>query len=195
MANWAFTDYVIEGSKESLSKIYEAIKHPDNPDGSEGWEGGVLRALGIKWDERKPDGSGKYLRGFIQDVEGIEFNPEENTTISFYAEEAWGVTDFDEILEDNFPDIKVYWCTEEEGMEVYETNDAEGKYFQYKYYVDTCIDGNYQSEYFTNEEAVYQWLSNITDDKIKTADDVEKFNEEIEDTDDYINIHNFRVVS
>jgi hypothetical protein len=195
MANWAFTDYVIEGSKESLSKIYEAIKHPDNPDGSEGWEGGVLRALGIKWDERKPDGSGKYLRGFIQDVEGIEFNPEENTTLSFYAEEAWGVTDFDEILEDNFPDIKVYWCTEEEGMEVYETNDAKGKYFQYRYYVDTCIDNNYQSEYFTTEEAVYQWLSNITNGKIKTTDDVEKFNDEKEDTDEYINIHNFRVVS
>ena len=29
MANWAFTDYVIEGPHESIAKIYEAIKNPD----------------------------------------------------------------------------------------------------------------------------------------------------------------------
>lgn len=187
MANWASTDYVIEGSKESLTKIYEAIKHPDTSEGSKGWEGGVLKALGIKWDKKK------YLRGFIQDVE--EFNPEEDYNLSFYAEEAWGVTDFDEILKNNFPDIKVYWRTEEPGMEVYETNDVEGEYFNERYYVDTCINDNYHSDYFIEKASVYQWLSKITNGEIKTIEDVCNFNKEKEDTDDYIRIYNFKVVS
>ena len=68
MANWAYTSYAIEGNKESLEKIYEAILHPDVKEGStEGWEGNVLRALGIEWEDGTPNGKGKDLRGFIND--------------------------------------------------------------------------------------------------------------------------------
>ena len=198
MANWASTDYVIEGPKEILKKIYDAIQHPDTSEGDNGWEGGVLKALGITWKERQSDGSGYYMRGFIQDPKSIEFNPETDKVLTFYAEEAWGATDFNEVLEKEFPDIKVYYNVIEEGEEIYATNDKEGKYFTDRFIVDTCIDGYYNSEYFVYESSIYKWLHEITDGKINCKEDMEKFNsshEEAGDADEnFISICEFEIV-
>ena len=51
----------------------------------------------------------------ITDKDVYLFNPETNDTLSFYAEEAWGLTDFNEVLAEHFPDIKIYWVVEESG--------------------------------------------------------------------------------
>lgn len=193
MANWAITDYVIEGSKESLKRIYDAIKnHEVEEESDNDWEGNILNALGINWDRKL------YMRGFIRDIEAINFNPDTDEVLPFYAEEAWGATDFNIALEEGIPDIKVYFSVIEEGEELYATNDAEGKYFTDRYYVDTCIDGDYNSEFFSSEKSIYQWLSNITNGKIKSKEDVAKFNSDNEDSDNYdenyIYIHEFKIV-
>ena len=205
MVNWAITDYVIEGPKEILKKIYDAIKHHDvQKDSSDNWEGNILNALGIKWEERKMEQkgnqvkfSGYYLRGFISEIDDIEFNSEKDIALRFYAEEAWGKTDFNILLEQTFPDIKVYWVVEEESEDIYATNDKEGKYFTDRYYVDTCIDGNYEAEYFSKEDSMYKWLSHITGGRVKNLQDVEDFNADYEDSDgcdeNYIEIHKYDV--
>lgn len=199
MANWAFTDYVIEGPKETLDKIFDALEHhPIAKDSSDNWEGNVLLALGISWEDYsfnkegnvlKP--SGYYLRGFIQHFE------REKDTIVISAEEAWGLTDFYKLLMDNFPDVKVFYRVEEDGESIYDTNDVEGKYFPDRYYVDLCIDDAYESEYFIKEKEVYEWLSKLTKGKITDKDSVEAFNDEHEDAGDdyknYINIYEFSV--
>ena len=193
MANWASTAYAIEG-QETLEKIEKAIlEHPVEEGSSEDWEGNVLKALNIDWEPNTPDGKGYYMRGFIQDEPWFD-----GSTLRFYAEEAWGATDFHEVLEKNIPDIKVFYVVEEEGGDVYATNDKEGKYFPDRYWVDTCIDGDYQSEYFQFESSVYKWLHDITDGKVKSAEDVEKFNsdheDECDDDENFIDIHVFAVV-
>jgi hypothetical protein len=198
MANWASTDYVIEGPKETLLKIKEAIKHPVvAPNSSDGWEGNILNTLGIKWEEQ-PDSEQYYMRGFIQDLESVEFNPETDSTLSFYAEEAWGATDFHEALEKGIPDIKVYYCVVEEGCEVYATNDKEGKYFAYRWNVDACLNGNYEYEDFITEEDMYKWLSRKTNGKVKDAQGVEEFNSNYDDSEDsddnYIWVHKYDIV-
>lgn len=198
MANWASTDYVIEGPKETLKKIYEAIQHPIvKPGSEESWEGNVLNTLGIKWKTRQPDGSGYYMRGFIQDKECIEFDHEKDDTLSFYAEEAWGATDFNEALENAFPDIKVYYNVVEEDGEVYATNDKDGKYFPYRWHVEACFDGNYLYEDFTTAKAMYEWLSDNTDGRVKNAQDAEGFNSDYEDSEadeeNYILIHKVEI--
>lgn len=193
MANWAVTDYAIEGPKKTLQKIEKAILNPDVKERStESWEGNVLRALSITWEERGPNGTGKYLRGFIQDTPWWD-----GDTLRFYAEEAWGATDFNEILEENIKDIKVFWVTEEEGMGVYETNDAEGKYFPARFFVDTCIDDNYSSDYFKTKEAAYAWLSKITNGRIVNEEDVDSFNETANSLakDDYIAVNEFKIIT
>jgi hypothetical protein len=194
MANWASTAYAIEGPHETLEKIEKAIlEHPVEEGSSEDWEGNILKALGIEWEAHTPDGKGYYMRGFIQDVPWWD-----GDTLRFYAEEAWGATDFNEVLEKNIPDIKVFYTVEEPGCEVYATNDKEGKYFPDRYWVDTCIDNNYQSEYFQFESSVYKWLHDITDGKVSSAEDAEKFNSDHEDAGDddenFINIHVFKVI-
>lgn len=191
MANWAYTDYAIEGSNEVLKKIHEAIQHPVIEKGaSNDWEGGVLKALNPKWEEKD-----HYMRGFIQ-KDTVELG---NEVLSFGAEEAWGATDFHEALEQIFPDdIKVFYCVEEQGCEVYATNDAEGRHFPQRYWVDTCIDGNYQSEYFIAKESAYEWLSEITEGRVKNEEDVESFNSDYEDSEaldeNFIYVHEFEIV-
>ena len=195
MANWAYTSYAIEGPEELLEKINRAIiDHPVSEGADEHWEGDILNALGCKWVSSNDDReNGKYMRGFISDEPW--WQDDEHTALRFDAEEAWGVTDFDEVLHENFPEVKVYWTTEEGGMEIYETNDKEGKYFTDRVYVDTCINGNYQSDYFTNEKDAREWLCKWTNGKVKTEEDVDRFNEDAEEkcSDDFIYVHIFKV--
>lgn len=55
MANWAFTEYAIEGPKETLQKIEQAILHHDMEEGSsKDWEGNILNAFGNKLGKKRP---------------------------------------------------------------------------------------------------------------------------------------------
>ena len=73
----------------------------------------------------------------------------------------------------------------------------KGTYFPERYWVDTAQDDVYQSEYFKTEEAIYKWLSEITNGRVKSKEDVEEFNSDYEDsgTDDenFIYIHKFEI--
>lgn len=194
MANWAYTSYAIEGPKETLEKIEQAIlHHPVKEGSSDGWEGNILMALNGTDDWK----STSYMRGFINEEPWYE---ESHGALRFSAEEAWGVTDFDEELMSIFPDIKVYWITEEPGMAVYQTNDKEGKYFKDRFYVDTCIDNadtytdnDYKDEYFETEKDAYEWIAEITKGKVSTKEEVDKFNEECGE-DEFILVHKFEIV-
>lgn len=203
MANWASIAYVIEGPEDTLSKIWEAVQNPSTclENSSKGWEGNILLSLGIPWEERHivkdktTDGEtvnsvrGNYLRGFIDD----DCCKDANGFIHLFAEEAWGLTDFAKLLSSKFPDIKIYWTVQENDGEFYCTNDKEGKYFPERVYVDVCYNGQYMVEYFQNEDSAFKWIAKLTDNKICTEKDVEKFNEDMEDSDDYIYVHYYDV--
>lgn len=190
MANWASTSYVIEGPEETLKKIDEAIKQSisNPPNGADkGWEGSVLLNLGAN----KEDLDKSYVRGFIQ--ESPTYLPD---AIEFYAEEAWGITDFYKILGKLLPDIKIYWIVESVEDEVFATNDKEGKYFNSMYIADVCIGDTDYYEYFETEESLYSWISKLTNGKVNTPEKVEKFNDRAEDKglDDYIHIFKIEIV-
>lgn len=67
MANWASTNYRIEGSKEDLQKLFDLIdgfvKGRLKPvcKAAQNWEGNILQALGATEKQI----SDCYLRGFI----------------------------------------------------------------------------------------------------------------------------------
>jgi len=193
MANWAYTSYVVSGPKKILEMIEKAIiGHPVSEGADEHWEGDILNALGAEWVSRDQDREkGLYMRGFINEKPWWS-----GDDLRFWAEEAWDITDFDIVLRKKFPEIKVYWAVEEEGMGIYKTNDREGLYFEDKVYVDTCINGDYKSEYFKNTDDAYQWLSEITDGKIKTKKDVEDFNDSISERnpDEFIYVHEYLII-
>lgn len=181
--------YAIEGPRESLEDILEAII--TGMDDEHNWtEWSACRKLGFSEEELDD----KRLGGEISEEPEIN----EQGVLRFWAEERWGLQDFEELLRQKFPDITVYWVVEESGDEVYCTNDKEGKYFPERYWVDTAQDDIYQSEYFKTEEAMYKWLSEITNGRVKSKEDVEAFNSDYEDSctedENFIHIHEFEVV-
>ena len=186
MANMASVSYAIEGPKETLQKINEAIVTAANSNDNryELYQAAEYLKLPIKNDTR--------LGG------EISYEPtwdEATGALRFSAEERWDLQDFAELLEKQFPDIKVYWVVEEQGCEIYCTNDREGKYFPERYWVDTAQDDIYQSEYFKTEEDMYKWLNEKYG--VKSEEEVEAWNADYEDSgiddENFIYIHKFEV--
>lgn len=188
MPNWCTTKYVIEGPKKDISLIEKAIeKHDTKENSSESWEGNILIALGI--DPTKYE----YMRGFIEEpAEVSESNTEDFAVLEVWATEAWGVTDFNEALKEKFPDIHVFYYGEEPGMEIYCTNDAEGKYFPDRYYVDACIDNEYFAEFFITEKEALEYVSDITKGKVKTNEEIDDYNTNCNE-DDWISVYEINI--
>jgi len=187
MANMASVAYAIEGPQKNLEEILRAICLAMT-DKKIWTEYKACEHLGFTEQELDD----KRLGGEISDgpelVDGV---------LKFWAEERWGLQDFEQLLRQKFPDIKVYWTVEECGCEVYCTNDKEGKYFPERYWVDTCIDAIYNSEYFRTEGDAYKWLDKITYGRVKCKKDVEEFNADYEkaceDDENFIYVHKFEV--
>lgn len=192
MANWASTSYAIEGPIETLKKIENAILHHNVLNGSsDTWEGNVLIALDIDCEKEVVNNHKPYLRGFIQDDPWWDAD---DTVLRLCAEEAWETTDFYKLLENKFPEIKVYWSTEEIDNSFFATNDAEGKYFKDRFYVDTCIHGNYEFDYFETKEDAFRWLEKLSGGEVKNEEGVDEFNDKYGNTDDFINIYEYQII-
>jgi hypothetical protein len=189
MANMASVAYAIEGPRESLEDILGAIII--GMDDAHHWtEWSACRKLGFSEEELDD----KRLGGEISEEPEIN----EQGVLRFWAEERWGLQDFEALLRQKFRDIKVFWVVEESGDEVYCTNDKEGKYFPERYFCDTAQDDIYQSEYFKTEESMYNWLSKITNGRVKSKEDVDSFNADYEDSgaddENFIIIHEFEII-
>lgn len=192
MANWASTSYRIEGSKSDLQRVFNVIddfmserRKPIEEDASKEWEGNIVKALGAT-DEQV---SKSYLRGFIQDYE------KDGDNIRIEAEEAWGATDLRHVLAQLMPGLTVYYIVEEPGCEVYATNDDEGKYFPERYYVDTCIGGNYYSDYFKKEKEAMKFAALMLGRETISKEELESWNEDHGAEGDFIYIHEFKYVA
>ena len=189
MANWAQTSYRIEGNSEDLQKLNDLCKaflskeRPVMEEGaSEEWEGNIILALVI-------DKGSSYLRGFIQECEL------EDGVLCIEASEACGATDFRHLLEGHYEDMKVYYIVEEEGCEVYATNDVEGKYFSYRFAVDSCVEGEDEFEYFKTEAEALQYITGRLNRNSISVEEIKEWNEEHELDDDYISLHEYEIVA
>ena len=192
MANWASTSYAIEGSKSDLERMFNVINDfvksnvkPVEANASKEWEGNIVKALGASEEQMKNN----YLRGFIQTYEIID------GVLYIEAEEAWGATDFRHLLAKLMPKLTIYYIVEECGCEVYATNDCDGKYFTESYYVDICIDGDYFSEYFDTEKQVLAYVAQLLKKESVTMKEIDEWNEEQDDNENYIYVHEFKYVA
>lgn len=191
MANWASTNYYIEGSKEDLKKIYDVIDgfmtkkiKPKDGKADKGWEGNILITLGATEEQMK----GKYLRGFIQD-----YNLGEDY-LQIYAKEAWGLSEFRDVLNMLIPNLKIYYCVEELEGEVFATNDNGGKYFYDTIIVDCCIDRDYRHEYFSTKEEAIKYIARQLKKEEITEEEIEKWREKNKNTNGFIYIHEIKYV-
>ena len=191
MANWASTSYRIEGSESDLKKVYNVIDNfvsgkskPVLEDASTEWEGNIVKALGASDEQLKRS----YLRGFIEEYEL------DGDVISINAEEAWGATDFRHILGNLMPELTIYYIVEEAGCDVFATNDIDGKYFPEQYLVDAYVKDADFYEYFETKGQMKDFVSSLIGKEDFTDEDIEAWNEEHEDDDSYIYVHEFQYV-
>jgi hypothetical protein len=188
MANWASTSYRIEGNQKDLQELNDLCKafmnkeRPVMEEGaSENWEGNIILALGEEIGD-------SYIRGFIQYLELSD------DLLSIEAEEAWGATDFNKLLEKHYDGMKVYFIVEEEMCEVYATNDAEGKYFNCRSILTSYVEGEYHREEFKNKNEALKYAAKLLGRDSVTILEVGKWNMEHEDNNEYININGFDLV-
>ena len=190
MANMASVAYAIEGPKESLEQIQQAVIKGMKTNKDYWTEYKACEALGFDFNTLDTT----RLGGSIEEEPYFE----DDGSLTIHAEERWGLQGFCDLLEAKFPDIKIYWIVEESGCEVYCTNDKEGKHFPDRYYCELCQDDFSDYEYFKTEEAMYNWLSEKTQGRVHNAETAEQFNQDYEETGDecenYITIHQFEVV-
>lgn len=175
MANWATTTYNITGKKEDVKELYELIKSLESGERkpmSEGadpsWEGNIALALG-------EDIEGKYLRGFF---EYVEFDGE---VLTIDANEAWQVTDLDEILRSHYEGMRILYQSEEWGDEYFVTNDKDQAVFSTRFAVYSVVDGDHEEEYCDTEEEALQYVAGRLERDSITKEELEKWNDEHED--------------
>lgn len=156
MANWVDTVYRISGDAETVKKVFAAVdgcvtgKIAKSEGSSKNWEGNVILALG-------GDVTGRYLRAFIE-----EYSCEKDGAIRIVAEEAWARSEFKECLQELFPDLEILYRSEEEGVEIYQTNDVEQVYFCDRYVVRYWKEDDYETEYFVSKSDAYAYIGELT---------------------------------
>ena len=181
MPNWCFAGVRVDGPKDKVRKLYhimknlEEIKEPlvENGFGTS-WYGCLVHLLGGNWKE-------VYCRGSWSDL-WIDEN-----VIGWNDETAWSpMTEVFTLIESAIPGLKVWYMAEEEGMEIYESNDADGIYFPERY----ILRYGWDTEYYDNLNSLLKDASVMLKREIKTREELEAI---IEDLDDW-SFHQFELV-
>ena len=145
MPNWCFSIVVAEGPKEQIDKLYNTMNKLENmpePYSDNGfgktWYGCLVDYLGGSWENTR-------CRGAWRELEMAE----DGLTLRWTDETAWGpVEETFKFIEKALPGIKIYFQSEEPGMELYSSNDLERKYFSDRY----ILASDWETEYYEDGE-------------------------------------------
>lgn len=192
MPNWCETTYKCVGDKEQIKSLYGILKkitRRKKQKISNGfgklWLGELVNELGFDWERYR-------CRGEITD-----FNLQDGI-LTINQETAWceqeGVR---QAIEQKFPSIKVYYCAEEPGCEVYCTNDKDGQFFSDRYYLDAYED----PQYFETIEEAARFVTDLVGKKVAAKvsaieaalDEYAEIKQE-NDEDVFYSFHEFQVV-
>lgn len=153
MANCCSTSYVISGPKTDVRSLYDRMKRLQNrkesllPNGfGKTWLGNLVRRLGA--DSHPVDCRSEWtnLRGEWFDLRM------KGGDLHFNTRTAWSrCEDVEDVIKDKYPDLSVWFLSEELGCDIFETNDATGEIFPERVIIDTEGEG---MEYYTAEEAL-----------------------------------------
>lgn len=202
MANWCNTRFIFYSENtEQLTDFYNKLKeytsenfNTKNSWGND-WLGNIVMGFGFD-----PDKDNIRCRGCITFIDDELIGD----SFALDTETAWvpmtGM--WNSILSKYYPDIEYVFQAEEQGCEIYLTSDIDRNFFGDRYYIDTCVNGIYYSEYSSSEKGVISLINDIFglkgDNRLSTLLEamayVEKFNNASDD-DDFAYIHEFETVS
>ena len=172
----------VTGPEDKVRKLYHMMKNLEerkeplieNGFGT-AWYGNLVTILGSDWNDVYCRGSWSDLRLMSDDL------------LAWNDETAWSpMLEVFTLIEKAIPGLKVWYMAEEEGMEIYETNDADGIFFPERYILRTDWD----TEYYEELSQVLKVASDKLKRDIRTKDELEAA---IEDLDDWA-FYEFKVV-
>ena len=173
MPNWCFTEYRCCGKKGELVDLKEKIDHLNSlpePLVENGfgklWCGCLVSLLGGDWNEI-------FCRGEIVDYGFF------GCTLNISVMSAWSqLEEWRKFLKTKYPNIQIYYRSEEPSEIIYETNDVDGKsYFPERYILD-FLDG---PAYFNSLEEAAEYVSGKTGKNVKTEDEITAALDELEE--------------
>ena len=118
----------------------------------------------------------------------------------FQSESAWSpnVGVFRKIISDKYgEELDMEYCSEEPGVGLFINTDEEGFFFTDRYYLDSCINSEYATEYFESKQEVLDWVkSRFPDIKVTIKTTLNKIEEEVckhidESGDDFFTLRKF----
>lgn len=170
MANTAITFYSLvqcDGGVNQLRELFDimqklqCMKSPGLVENAWGqtWLGNLVHYLGGDCDTI-------YCRGSWG---GLKF---EDDVLSFYAESAWvECAETRHYLESIYPQIKIFYYTEEENTETFESNDIHHKFYKGQYVVET----EDQLLEFTNLQVLFDWASTFFKSSFGSLSEIESY--------------------
>ena len=177
MANTCFTTYKIVGKKEEIEQLHGKLQELENmkeallkSDYGNLWLGCLVHILGGNWQE-------VYCRGRV-----ICFQMDEkNDCLEVCTETAWAeMEEVRHFIQKVFPSLNIYFYEEEPMMEIYRTNDKEGRFFKGKYIFDD-MEGEGE-DYYNTEKEVLKIASECMG---RTFSDLEELEEAVGESDDF----------
>lgn len=189
MPNWCLSSYTIEGDKKEIDTLFSIMSELENlpqaaakSDFGKRWLGCLVSRLGGDTDK-------VYCRGEWSNLE------RNGDTITFTTETAWNpCNETWNFICEKFKSLRYFYAAEECGLTLYETNDADGKYYHDKYKVELCTPaGEYMSEYFGDIESAVSWVAEQSGEDVKTAEEAYMLNGRWDEQDGYCVIHRFDI--
>ena len=172
---------------KSVEKLYNILNaeckrvKPSIPNGfGVCWLGELVTDLGEDWEKVR-------CRGEWESMELL------NGVLSIEIESAWAPPyEVFSLIKCHFPEIDIRYLAIEEGCCVYETNDAEGKFFSERYCIDFNVDNFSDTMFFDTLEEVMRYTRKVSKRPIKTIDQANNWH--FRNSENYININNICIV-
>lgn len=163
MANSCMVTYKCVGDEKDIASFHDVLKKMQDKKREikiqRGWVYApvplceLVRELG-------GDANGLKCRGEV-----TSYCLDEDGGLEIDQETAWcEQEDVRHLIEKVYESMKVYYVAEEPGCDVYLTNDEEGRFFPYRYFLDSA-QGN--EEYFETIEDAAKYVSNIVGSEVE----------------------------
>ena len=161
------TSYALTGERKEVRGLYNRMKRlqerkaPLVPNGfGTTWLGCLVKSLG-------GDPQNVYCRG-----RWCNLKLSGESVLTFDTEHAWSrPSEVEELIRSRYPSLSIYFLEEELGMEIFQTNDEDGTFFQETVILDDESDG---MEYFTLVDALKR-ISELKGTPVNDWEEAEEF--------------------
>jgi len=169
MPNWSYTNYAVRGPEEEVGKLYETMKELQEMKKPLVENGFGVTWLGCLVTKLGGNPQTVYCRGSWSNLRKKEGD---DSVLFFDSEHAWSrPSEVEDLIMKEFPGLETYFLEEELGMDIFQTNDTYGEFFDQTVIIDEESDG---MEYYSMEDAMKR-LSELKGEPITDWEAAEAF--------------------